>query len=274
MMPFLKWVGSKRRLLPELLARAPKSYKRYFEPFMGGGAMFFALEPEEAILGDMNAALIGMYSTLATRVEAVITRLEKHREANVNGYYYEVREWWNEHAVRTTDRVGAAAAFIFLNKTCFNGLWRVNQDGLFNVPKGDYKNPTIFEPAALRDAAKALGNATLVTGPYEETTASAKEGDFVYFDPPYDPVSKTANFTSYTKDAFGKEAQRHLASHARDLANKGVHVMLSNSDTPYIRELYEGFNIDVVQRSNTVSSKGSKRGKVDEVIITNGSGNH
>lgn len=266
--PIIKWVGGKSRLVPELTKRAPKEFRRYFEPFLGGGALFFALEPDDACLGDMNHPLVEMYLAVAERPEAVISRLEQHKKNNVNGYYYEVREWWNTRREFSTDKVGAAAAFIFLNKTCFNGLWRVNRDGLFNVPKGDYKDPSIFDPEAIRTAARALSSARLTACEYDATTAEAQAGDFAYFDPPYDPISQTSNFTSYTKDAFGKAQQKKLAQHARELADKGVQVMLSNNDTPLVRELYDGFTIDVVQRAGTVSSKGSKRGKVNEVIIT------
>lgn len=266
--PIIKWVGGKSRLLPELTKRAPKSFRRYFEPFLGSGALFFALEPDDAWLGDMNRALVEMYAAVAERPEAVISRLEQHRKNNVNGYYYEVREWWNTARPNSPDQVGAAAAFIFLNKTCFNGLWRVNRDGHFNVPKGDYKDPKVFDPDDIRAAARALGGARLMACEYDATTSEAQAGDFIYFDPPYDPISETSNFTAYTKDGFGKAAQKRLAEHARDLSMRGIHVMLSNNDTPYVRELYKDFVIDGVQRAGTVSSKGSKRGKVDEVVIT------
>jgi len=266
--PIIKWVGGKSRLLPELTKRAPKTFRRYFEPFLGSGALFFALEPDDAWLGDMNRALVEMYVAVAERPDAVIGRLEQHRKNNVNGYYYEVREWWNTHRESSSDKVGAAAAFIFLNKTCYNGLWRVNRNGGFNVPKGDYEDPKVFDPDDIRAAARVLGGARLMADEYDVTTADASAGDFVYFDPPYAPISKTSNFTSYTKDVFGEEQQTDLANHARDLAEKGVHVMLSNNDVPLVYELYKGFNIDVVQRAGTVSSKGSKRGKVNEVVIT------
>lgn len=232
--------------------------------------MFFALEPERAVLGDMNGALVETYRTLSTDVEGVIACLAHHKQNNVNGHYYEVREWWNKSSAQCVDRVSVAAAFIYLNKTCFNGLWRVNRAGEFNVPKGDYDNPAIFDPDALRAAAEALAKATLTTGEYHVTTAEAKAGDFAYFDPPYAPISKTSNFTAYVAGAFGESQQRDLARHARELVDRGVHVMLSNNDVPLIRELYQGFTIDVVQRAGTISSKGSKRGKVDEVIITPG----
>lgn len=266
--PIVKWVGGKTRLLSELRARAPKKFGTYFEPFLGGGALFFALAPEKAILGDMNEALINTYRTVASCVEPVIKRLEVHRrEHGKAGYYYEIRDWWNDHR-HAVDDIAAAAAFIYLNKTCFNGLWRVNREGEFNVPRGDYKDPKVFDPEALRTAAAVLSRAQLMHGPYARTVDEARPGDFVYFDPPYDPVSKTSNFTSYTKDAFGKKEQEQLRDTARGLRDRGVNVMLSNNDTEYVRALYSDFCIDNVKCGRSINSKGDKRGAVDEVIIT------
>jgi DNA adenine methylase len=266
--PIVKWVGGKTRLLPELRARIPKTYKRYFEPFTGGAALFFALEPRDAVLGDMNDALIDMYRAVALAVEGVIEELGVHRRLHAREkYYYEVRDQWNAGRW-SMDAVGHAAAFLYLNKTCFNGLWRVNRKGEFNVPRGDYKDPKIFDPAALRAASKALAKAKLLEDGYGTTSSEAVKGDFVYFDPPYDPINETSNFTSYTKDAFGKDQQKLLADHAGALAKRGVHVMLSNNDTSYVRELYEDFCIDTVQCGRSINSKGDKRGKVNEVIIT------
>jgi DNA adenine methylase len=266
--PIVKWVGGKTKLLPELRARLPKTYRRYFEPFLGGGALFFSLEPHDAVLGDMNGALINMYQAVADNVDDVIGVLKNHRAAHAReNYYYEIRTWWNE-GYWLDDPSVRAAAFIYLNKTCFNGLWRVNKGGGFNVPRGDYENPSIFDEGELHAASKVLCRADLRDAAYDATTASATAGDFVYFDPPYDPASKTSNFTSYTKDAFGKDEQRKLAEHARELKKRGTNVMLSNNDTPFIRSLYEDFNIDNVKCGRSINSKGDKRGKVDEVIIT------
>lgn len=266
--PIVKWVGGKTKLLPELRARLPKTYKRYFEPFVGGAALFFALEPQDAVLGDMNDALIDTYRAVQQAVENVIEELAVHRKKHVrDDYYYEVRTAWNAGKWQM-DAVGHAAAFIYLNKTCFNGLWRVNKKNEFNTPRGDYNNPKIFDPAALRAASKALKTTVLLEDGYAKTSEVASKGDFVYFDPPYDPISKTSNFTSYTKDGFGDEQQEALALHAETLHRRGVHVMLSNNDTPFIRNLYKGFCIDTVQCGRSINSKGDKRGKVNEVIVT------
>ena len=266
--PIVKWVGGKTKLLPELRARLPKTYKRYFEPFAGGAALFFALEPANAVLGDLNDALIDTYRAVQQAVDDVIEELAVHRKKHVREeYYYEVRSAWNEGQWQN-DAVGHASAFLYLNKTCFNGLWRVNKKGEFNTPRGDYKNPTIFDPTALRAASHVLKTAVLLEEGYAKTSEAASKGDFVYFDPPYDPISKTSNFTAYTKDAFGDKQQEELALHAETLHRRGVHVMLSNNDTPFIRNLYRGYCIDTVQCGRSINSKGDKRGKVDEVIIT------
>jgi len=267
--PIVKWAGGKTRLLRQLLSRMPRTFGRYYEPFVGGGALFFALNPSKAALGDTNDALIETYQAVAENVQAVIDRLEIHKiEHGIDGhYYYEIRDLWNKRR-RELDVIDRASVFLYLNKTCFNGLWRVRRDGGFNVPKGDYKNPTIFDPASLRASAEVLARARLVTGEYAATTADAVEGDFVYFDPPYDPVSKTSNFTSYTKDAFGKQQQTELAEHAQELSKRGVRVMLSNNDTPFVRSLYEDFHVDNVKCGRSINSNGSKRGAVDEVVIT------
>lgn len=269
--PVVKWVGGKTKLLPELRARAPQKFRRYYEPFLGGAAMFLDLAPEQATLGDMNDHLIEMYLALACHVDKVITALTSFRaqyEVDRN-FYYQLREWWNESEFE--DSIAhRAAAFITLNKTCFNGLWRVNKRGDFNVPAGDYANPTIFDPDHLRAAGQAFKKAELKVGDYKATTAEAGEGDFVYFDPPYDPINKTSNFTSYTKEGFGDAQQEALAGWALELRRRGATVMLSNNDTPMIRGLYRGFIVETVKCARPINSKGDKRGKVDEVIITGG----
>jgi DNA adenine methylase len=267
--PFMKRVGGKTKLLPELKARLPKTYKRYFEPFVGGGALFFDLAPADAVLGDASVELVDTYRGLKYAVEDVIAKLAVHATLHAGDtYYYTVRTAWNQGQWRN-DLAGHAAAFLYLNKTCFNGLWRVNKAGAFNVPKGAYANPTICNANALRQAADVLASATLSSDEYYQTASFAERGDFVYFDPPYDPVSKTSNFTAYTKDVFGYAEQEVLADHARTLALRGVSVMLSNNDTPFIRSLYQDFCIDTVPCARSINSKGSKRGPVSEVIITN-----
>jgi DNA adenine methylase len=267
--PVIKWVGGKTKLLAELIARLPERFGRYYEPFAGGAALFFRVAPERAVLADSNPDLIGLYTCLAADVTGVIRKLEHHRTAHSEAHYYATRTRWNDRELSwsSADR---AATFIYLNKTCFNGLWRVNRSGAFNVPIGRYTDPPICVPDTLRAASTLLERATLRCGDYRAAVADAGRGDFVYFDPPYDPVTPTASFTSYTADAFGTAHQRALADTARLLVARGCRVMLSNSDTPFIRSLYKGFQIDRVKCARAINSNAAKRGDVDEVIMTGG----
>ena len=265
--PVLKWVGGKGQLLRELLARLPQSFKTYHEPFTGGGALFFELAAQgritTAYLSDANPSLIDVYLGLRDCVDEVIAVLRQHRYEH--DYYYYVR------ALRPTDLSlpERAARIIYLNKTCYNGLYRENRRGEFNVPFGRYKNPTICDEPNLRAASAVLQGVNIARRPFDSTLDYAKRGDFVYFDPPYHPVSATANFTSYDRDGFGPDNQRRLRDAATELRERGVTAMVSNSDTPFIRELYAGFHIDQVQASRAVNSKANGRGKVAELIIRN-----
>lgn len=262
--PIVKWVGGKSKLLGELLARVPR-FERYFEPFAGGAALFFRLAPTAAVLNDRNADLIATYRQVATDVEAVIRRLEIHRRHHGEKHYYSTRNRWNDPSVSWTP-VDRAATFIYLNKTCYNGLWRVNRSGEFNVPIGRYTDPPICSPDALRAAARVLARAELRQGDYADAVRDAGKGDLVYFDPPYVPVTETSNFTSYTGDGFGADDQRALADLAHRLVARGCKVMLSNSDTPFTRGLYQGLRIDKVYCSRAINCNASKRGDVAEVI--------
>ena len=267
--PIVKWVGGKSKLLPELIARLPERWNRYFEPFSGGAALFFKLAPRAAVLNDRNADLITTYRTVATDVEAVIRRLAIHRREHDTEHYYSVRERWNDPSVSWSP-VDRAAAFIYLNKTCYNGLWRVNRAGGFNVPVGRYTDPPICTPDALRAAARLLARAELRSGDYAAAVADARAGDLVYFDPPYVPVTETSNFTSYTGDGFGAADQRALADLAHALVARGCRVMLSNSDTPFTRALYQGLRVDRVWCARAINSNASRRGEVAEVIAIGG----
>ncbi len=265
--PVLKWAGGKGRLLAELIARIPNQFNTYHEPFIGGGALFFALAGQGRIgranLSDANGSLIDVYVALQTDVESVIAALREHiyeRE-----HYYRVRAQRPEE-LTLPER---AARIIFLNKTCYNGLYRENRRGEFNVPFGRYKNPTICDEPNLRAAARALQGVNISRRPFFTTLHYAKAGDFVYFDPPYHPLSATANFTSYDRAGFGPDDQRRLRDVFAALRDKGVMAMLSNSDTPFIRELYAGFQIDQVLAARAVNSKANGRGKVAEVIVRN-----
>ncbi len=267
--PIVKWVGGKTRLLPEIAARMPRTYGRYFEPFAGGAAVFFSMAPRAAVLADRNADLITTYRAVATDAEGVIRRLAIHREAHNEQHYYAMRARWNDAGVAWTP-IDRAAAFIYLNRTCYNGLWRVNRSGAFNVPMGRYKNPPICDADGLRAAARVLAQAKLVCADYRTAVADARAGDLIYFDPPYDPVTPTASFVSYTAGAFGPDDQRALATLAHELADRGVAVVLSNSDTPFVRSLYRGLRIDRVRCARAINCNADRRGEVDELIVLGG----
>lgn len=268
--PFIKWAGGKTQLLPELLKRVPPKFGRYFEPFIGGGALFWALRPGRATLGDLNPRLCRTYNIIRDDVEDVIVRLRAHarmHERNGEKHYYAVRAL----PIDGYPSGALAAWFIYLNKTCFNGLYRENAAGKFNVPIGAYKTPPVIcDEANLRACSAALAfRASIVNASYAVTVQDAEPGDFVYFDPPYAPLTKTADFKSYTKAGFSDDDQRALRDLARTLKARGVHVLLSNSSAPIIRELYgEGdFIVDEIDARRAISSKGSTRGAVKELLI-------
>jgi DNA adenine methylase len=267
--PVIKWVGGKTKQHPELTARLPEKFGTYYEPFCGGAALFFRIAPKAAVLADSNGDLIGLYRSIADDVNTVIKKLAYHRTHHSETHYYEMREKWNQQRPNW-NAAERAAAFIYLNKTCFNGLWRVNRAGDFNVPIGRYTDPPICVPDTLRAARDVLARAELMCADYRTAVANAQRGDFIYFDPPYDPVAPTANFTSYTANVFGPEQQKELAETARILVARGCKVMLSNSDTPFIRSIYKGFTIDRVKCPRAINSNAAKRGDVDEVIATAG----
>jgi DNA adenine methylase len=267
--PIIKWVGGKSKLLGELAARLPPRHGRYFEPFAGGAALFFHLAPTRAVLADLNPDLIAMYQAVAADAAGLIRRLAIHRDAHAEAHYYQIRDRWNDRSV-SWSAVDRAAAFVYLNRTCFNGLWRVNKGGAFNVPMGRYTNPLICDPEALTAAAAVLARARVRCADYRAAVADAEAGDLVYFDPPYDPLTPTANFTSYTGSGFGPEHQAELADLVRALAARGCHVLVSNSDTPRVRALYRGLRIDRVRCPRAINSDAARRGDVDEVIVVAG----
>lgn len=269
--PFLKWVGGKRQLLDELRARVAlaRPHGRYHEPFVGGGALFFdlygrqALGRSKAYLSDSNPRLIEAYEGVQRNVEQVIALLEQHQGAHCEEHYYQVR------ATVPEDKIACAARLIYLNRTCFNGLYRENSKGEFNVPMGRYKNPLICNAANLRAVSAALRRCQIHRSHFTAVLDRAEAGDLVYFDPPYDPVSKTSNFTSYHRDPFGEDAQRSLADVFRRLHGRGVKLLLSNSDTPLIQALYQPFTVEVVMARRQINSRGDKRGEVREVLVRN-----
>lgn len=260
--PILKWAGGKSQMLKYILPLIPNYSGRYIEPFLGGGAVYFALNPDNAIISDSNPELINMYRQVADNVESVITYLNKYK--NDKELFYAVREqvWEN------LPKAEAAARMIFLNKTCFNGLYRVNKKGMFNTPFGNYKNPVICDEDRLRNASKILSKATLVCGDYLDVLKSyAKSGDFVFLDPPYVPVGKYGDFKRYTKEQFYDHNQIELADEVKRLVNLGCYVILTNSNHPLCRELYSEFKYEVVPTRRSISSDSKTRCGEDIIVI-------
>ncbi|MFC1609938.1 DNA adenine methylase [Myxococcota bacterium] len=262
--PFLKWAGGKGKLVPQILDRFPEHFGRYHEPFLGGGAVFFALAPRKAVLSDVNGDLIATYCAIRDRVEQVMAKLRQHQPTEE--HFYNVRALESGRL----SPIEAAARTIFLNRTCFNGLYRVNRRGQFNVPFGRYTNPKICNADNLRAVSEALQNVDIRSESVFDIGRRVRRGDLVYFDPPYDPVSRTASFTSYARGGFGREEQERLATLFGQLAERGVHVVLSNSDTPFIRELYRDFHIEQVFARRAINSRGDRRGPVTEVLVSAG----
>lgn len=261
--PFLKWAGGKSQLLQQYSPLLPTTWRTYFEPFLGGGAVFFHLQPRAAVLSDVNEELINAYTVVRDKVDELIAALKVHR--NERAYYYSVRAWRPE----TLGPVERAARLIFLNRTCFNGLYRVNKKGEFNVPFGRYLNPTICDVTGLRAASLALRGTEISAGDFEETLERAQGGDFLYLDPPYSPLSVTSSFTAYAEEGFGEEEQRRLASVYKRMDRRGAMLMLSNSASDLVRRLYTGFRVVEVTAKRAINSKANGRGPIPEVVVLN-----
>jgi DNA adenine methylase len=269
--PIVKWAGGKSRLLGELLSRVPTKVRTYAEPFAGGAALFFALATERsrgqrsferAVLCDRNEELVALYTAIRDDVGAVIAALAGYRHDRE--LFYDVRA----RSTQGMSDVDRAARFIFLNRTCFNGLWRVNSGGKFNVPFGKYKNPRILDEEGLRSASRALARVDVVSRDFADVTSELGRGDFVYLDPPYVPVSRTASFTAYAKDGFTPRDQERLAAELRALKRRGVKAMLSNADTEATRELYDGLALHVVRAPRSISCDGATRSDAGELVVT------
>lgn len=270
--PFLKWAGGKSRLLPQFRQFFPVRYGRYYEPFLGGGAVFFDMQPPQAVLNDLNPALIGAYRHIQGRLDELLHRLKQLRAyyydlmpSQRQAAYYRFRQHYNELPHGTLEKT---VLLIVLNKTCYNGLYRENARGQFNVPYGRYEKPLLFREEQLRAVRSALHQVELLNTHFATASATACAGDFIYFDPPYAPVSATASFTRYYRRNFGLEQHAELAQVARKLAERGVQVMLSNADVPLVRELYADFHIHTVQATRAINSKPWRRGKIGELVIT------
>ena len=266
-LPFLKWAGGKQRLLAQYspFLPAPTAINHYYEPFIGSAAVFFHYQPPHATLADRNEKLIELYRVVRNDVDSLIVALQPHR--NESDYYYRIRAQNTEELTA----VQRAARLIYLNKTCYNGLYRENSKGEFNVPFGRYKNPTICDEPRLRAASQALQTVKLVAADFEDVVQTAVSGDFIYFDPPYAPLNATSSFTSYSKHGFTAADQKRLADLLATLTAKGCLIMLSNSNAPLIHELYadNGYHLHPIQARRNINSKAQKRGPIKELLITN-----
>lgn len=265
--PIVKWVGGKRQLMFELLKNMPENYNRYFEPFIGGGALFFELQPDNAYISDMNEELINLYQVVRDNVDELIIDLQKHDISKE--YFMEIRNIDRTEDYENWSNVQKASRFIYLNRTCFNGMYRVNSKGEFNVPFGHYKNPRIIDENNLINCSNLLQRTEIKHADFSEILTKAQKGDFVYFDPPYVPLSETSSFTSYTKDGFDLDMQFKLRDVCDELDSMGVKFLLSNSDTKLVNELYENYNIKKVFASRQINANADGRGKITEVLVRN-----
>lgn len=269
--PFVKWAGGKRQLLDRISERMPKSFNNYFEPFIGGGAVLFELQPQKAVINDINSALTNAYKIICEKPQDFIREIKKlDSEMWEDGkkYYYSLREHYNDKLMKEEFDVELAALFVFINKHCFNGLYRVNGKGLFNVPYNNSRRESI-DDASILEISEYLKNVEILTGDFEEACREAKKGDFIFFDSPYAPLNPTS-FESYTKEGFDVESHKRLASLFNELTKRGCFCMLTNHNTEFINELYgnKGYKIDVVSVKRLINSDASKR-TGEEVIIYN-----
>ncbi len=290
--PFVKWAGGKGSLIPQITKYYPFELKngrieKYVEPFVGGGAVLIDIlqkyEVQEAYAFDINKDLINCYNVIKFNVEDLIQKLEKKEKEFLSldnekrkNYFYDVREEYNSYILEAESNVKRASEFIFLNRTCFNGLYRVNRNGKFNVPFGKYKNPTICDSSNLRNLSKLIKDVLFEYGDYKKSEEIIDRNTFVYFDPPYRPLSDTSGFTSYTKEDFNDEKQKELAEYFNLLSTRNAKLMLSNSNPKnvdsndnFFEDIYRGFNINEVSAKRMINSNSEGRGEISELLITN-----
>lgn len=272
--PVLKWVGGKRQLISDIEPLIPKKISTYVEPFIGGGAVLFHLQPKKAIINDYNQELMNVYQVIKDDSDGLIEVLKKHKVLDSEDYFYEIRSLDRSEDYEKMSDVEKAGRIIYLNKTCFNGLFRVNRAGFFNTPYGKYKDPSIVNEVTIRAISNYFNSANVkfLTGDYKEALKRLRRGAFVYFDPPYMPISSSSNFTGYTEIGFDYEKQVELRDECLKLHNKGIKFLQSNSYTPEILELYSDssvFNIKIVQAKRNINSQSDKRGEISEVLIYN-----
>lgn len=269
--PFVKWAGGKRQLLDRISERMPKTYNGYYEPFIGGGAVLFELQPEKAIINDINASLINTYRIISSNPREFIDsvrKLDSEMGEDGKSYYYSLREHYNDKLMKEEYDIELAALFVFINKHCFNGLYRVNGKGLFNVPYNNSKQESI-DSESIMAVSDYLKRVSIMQGDFEEACRSAEKGDFIFFDSPYAPLNPTS-FESYTKEGFDVESHERLAKLYDELTQRGCYCMLTNHNTEFINKLYgnKGYKIDVVNVKRMINSDASKR-TGEEVIICN-----
>lgn len=273
--PFVKWVGGKRGLLSQIIPLLPRNFNKYFEPFVGGGALFFELknlgllDNKEVFLFDINSELINTYNVVKTYPERLLKELEIFKQNHSKEFYYEIRAWDRENDFLKRSNIQRASRFIYLNKTCYNGLYRVNRNNQNNVPMGSYKNPNICDYSLILSASKALQNVNILNVNYKEVLKYASKNDLVYFDPPYFPLTQTASFTSYSEFEFLEKEQIELFEIFKNLSQRGCNLLHSNSDTKFIKDLYRDFEIKKIFANRFINSKSSSRGKISEVIVRN-----
>lgn len=268
--PVVKWVGGKRQLLPQILPLIPKRMTAYCEPFLGGGAVLFALQPKRALVNDLNQDLITVYRVIKEDADALIEHLSRHE--NTPEYFYRIRDLdRDKEAYAAMSDVEKASRLLYLNKTCYNGLFRVNASGAFNSPYGHYRRPNIVNEQTIRGVSRYFNSCdiTFFSGDFASVLEQVPKGGFVYLDPPYDPVSDTASFTGYNRGGFGREEQVRLKECCDALTARGVKFLLSNSATPFIRELYGSYRVSIVQARRAVNSVASRRDAIEEVLVRN-----
>lgn len=269
--PVVKWVGGKRQLLDDIIPLLPDNFSTYVEPFVGGGALLFEIQPKKAIVNDLNHELINLYKVIKDNPNELLLLLEEHELNNSEEYFYKIRALDRSESYDQMSDIEKAARIIYLNKTCYNGLFRVNQSGQFNSPYGKYKNPNIVNKPVVLAMANYFqnNNIILLNGDYKIALKKLRKGAFVYFDPPYMPISSSSSFTGYTENGFDKKQQIELKEECDKLNSRGIKFLLSNSDHPFIRDLYKDYEIITVRAKRSINSNSNKRGEINEVLVRN-----
>lgn len=269
--PFVKWVGGKRQIMPSIVKLMPTNIHdyKYFEPFIGGGAVLFHLQPKNGIINDSNEELINVYEVIKNNLNDLIVDLKTHK--NTADYFYEIRALDRDEGFKGLSKIKRASRVLYLNKTCYNGLYRVNNAGEFNAPFGRYKNPNIVNEPTLKAVSNYLNSneIEILSGDYSEVLKFADKNSFIYLDPPYHPISESSNFTGYIQGGFNIYDQIELRDACDELNKKGIKFLLSNSASPFVLDQYKDYNINIVKAKRAINSNGSKRGNIDEVLIRN-----